>query len=128
VAKRSFEDLDEERDRALNELRYRALNELEAAKAQRLEDAQRRIGELEEDVRRRSKAYNELDEKLETFAAALRKYLDNHCANADAQGMSALCECKLCLTTRALLQPSVIDPLQVDPAIRLDVAAARHEE
>jgi len=33
------------------------------------------------------------------------KYLDNHCTNADAEGMSALCECRLCLEARALLWP-----------------------
>jgi hypothetical protein len=30
----------------------------------------------------------------------LRRYLDNHCAHADAEGMSARCECTLCLDTR----------------------------
>jgi hypothetical protein len=29
------------------------------------------------------------------------RYLDNHCANADAEGMSALCECQLCRDARA---------------------------
>ena len=33
----------------------------------------------------------------------LRRFLDNHCQNADSEGMSALCECKLCLDTRAAL-------------------------
>jgi hypothetical protein len=70
VAKRSFEDLDEARERDLNERRYRALNELEAAKAQR----------------------------LEALVGALRQYLDNH-----AQGKGSLCDCELCLQTRALL-------------------------
>jgi len=35
--------------------------------------------------------------------AVVRKYLDNHCANADAEGVSALCECSVCLEARALL-------------------------
>jgi len=35
--------------------------------------------------------------------AVVRKYLDNHCANADAEGMSALCECRVCREARALL-------------------------
>jgi hypothetical protein len=35
----------------------------------------------------------------------LQRYLDNHCAQADAEGMSALCECRLCLDTRALIRP-----------------------
>lgn len=30
----------------------------------------------------------------------VRRFLDNHCANADAEGMSALCECRLCLDAR----------------------------
>ena len=30
----------------------------------------------------------------------LKRYLDNHCQNADAEGMSARCECRLCLATR----------------------------
>jgi len=33
--------------------------------------------------------------------ALVRRYLDNHCANADAEGMSAICECRLCLDARA---------------------------
>lgn len=33
----------------------------------------------------------------------LKRYLDNHCANADAEGMSTLCECKLCQDTRTEL-------------------------
>lgn len=35
--------------------------------------------------------------------ALLKRYLDNHCANADAEGMSTLCECQVCLDTRAAL-------------------------
>ena len=38
--------------------------------------------------------------------ALLRRYLDNHSANADAEGMGALCECRLCLATRALTEPA----------------------
>ena len=37
----------------------------------------------------------------------LKRYLDNHCANADAEGMSTLCECKLCIDTRVLLMMEV---------------------
>jgi hypothetical protein len=33
--------------------------------------------------------------------ALLKRYLDNHCQAADQDGMSALCECRLCLDTRA---------------------------
>jgi len=33
----------------------------------------------------------------------LGRYLDNHCANADAEGMSTLCECRLCLDARRVL-------------------------
>lgn len=36
-------------------------------------------------------------------AELLQRYLDSHCANSDAEGMSALCECKLCQDTRAAL-------------------------
>lgn len=39
-----------------------------------------------------------------TAFVLLKRYLDNHCANADAEGMSALCECKLCLDTRLELR------------------------
>jgi hypothetical protein len=35
--------------------------------------------------------------------AALKRYLDNHCANADAEGVGALCECRFCLDTRAAI-------------------------
>jgi hypothetical protein len=38
--------------------------------------------------------------RLERLEQLLKRYLDNHCANADAEGMSALCECRLCLDTR----------------------------
>jgi hypothetical protein len=38
---------------------------------------------------------------LSEMIALLRRYLDNHGANADAEGMSAICECRLCLDTRA---------------------------
>ena len=38
------------------------------------------------------------------FAPLLRQYLDNHCANADAEGMSVLCDCKLCVRTRTVLE------------------------
>lgn len=34
----------------------------------------------------------------------LRRYLDNHCANSDAEGMSTLCECQLCRDTRRFLR------------------------
>jgi hypothetical protein len=40
-----------------------------------------------------------------TLAALLRRYLDNHAANADAEGMSARCDCRLCTETRAALAP-----------------------
>jgi hypothetical protein len=43
----------------------------------------------------------EIGDKL---VALLKRYLDNHCANADVEGMSVLCECKLCLDTRALIK------------------------
>lgn len=33
----------------------------------------------------------------------LMRYLQNHCENADAEGMSALCECRLCLETKEAL-------------------------
>lgn len=33
----------------------------------------------------------------------LRRYLDNHCQASDQEGASALCECRLCLETRAAL-------------------------
>lgn len=33
----------------------------------------------------------------------LKKYLDNHCANSDAEGTSTLCECQLCLDTRKVV-------------------------
>lgn len=40
-----------------------------------------------------------------SLSSLLKRYLDNHCQNADAEGMSALCECKLCIDTRnALLE------------------------
>lgn len=42
-------------------------------------------------------------DKMVLAHAIIRRYLDNHCANADAEGMSALCECKLCLDARQLL-------------------------
>ena len=38
---------------------------------------------------------------LETLDQLLGRYLDNHCQAADQEGMSALCECRLCLDTRA---------------------------
>ena len=37
------------------------------------------------------------------LVALLKRYLDNHCANADVEGASVLCECRLCLDTRAAL-------------------------
>lgn len=40
---------------------------------------------------------------IDLLEQLLKRYLDNHCSNADAEGMSALCECKLCLETRAQL-------------------------
>jgi hypothetical protein len=33
----------------------------------------------------------------------LKRYLDNHCQAADQEGMSALCECRLCLETRQFI-------------------------
>lgn len=39
--------------------------------------------------------------------ALLRRYLQNHCENADADGMSTLCECRLCLDTRAELKKHI---------------------
>ena len=39
----------------------------------------------------------------EQLATLLRRYLDSHCHAADREGMSALCECSLCLDTRAAL-------------------------
>lgn len=39
-------------------------------------------------------------EKLE---ALLKRYLDHHCQSADQEGMSTLCECKLCYDTRTAL-------------------------
>ena len=41
--------------------------------------------------------------RVRQLAALLRRYLDNHCAASDQEGMSALCECRLCLATRAAL-------------------------
>lgn len=39
----------------------------------------------------------------------LTRYLDNHCANVDAEGVSGLCECQLCKDTRgALGMPGVL--------------------
>lgn len=45
----------------------------------------------------------------------LRRYLDNHCSDADAEGRSALCECKLCNETRVALR--------ADPALPQDQEA-----
>ncbi len=42
--------------------------------------------------------------------ALLKRYLDNHCAAADAEGMSTLCECRLCLDTRAVLSAAQGEP------------------
>lgn len=41
-----------------------------------------------------------LFEEIDALRGLLRRYLDNHCANADVEGMSTLCECKLCVETR----------------------------
>jgi hypothetical protein len=38
--------------------------------------------------------------RVAAMQTIVRRYLDNHCANADAEGMSALCECQLCLDAR----------------------------
>jgi len=38
----------------------------------------------------------------------LKRYLDNHCANADCEGMSVLCECKLCRETRTALRMVIV--------------------
>jgi hypothetical protein len=35
----------------------------------------------------------------------LRRYLDNHCQHADAEGLSARCDCTLCRETRRYLDP-----------------------
>ena len=42
-------------------------------------------------------------ERLVILEALLKRYLTNHCQNTDAEGMSALCECRLCLDTREAL-------------------------
>jgi predicted RNase H-like HicB family nuclease len=34
----------------------------------------------------------------------LKRYLQNHCEHADAEGMSGLCECQLCQDTRKALE------------------------
>jgi hypothetical protein len=46
---------------------------------------------------------------VHTLLTLLGRYLDNHCANADAEGMSVLCECRLCLETRAALAAATAD-------------------
>lgn len=51
-------------------------------------------------VVKHAKALNARDDRL---SALLCRYLDNHCANADAEGMSTLCECRLCRDTRRAL-------------------------
>lgn len=48
-------------------------------------------------------AYVSPQAEIDALQQLLKRYLDNHCSNADAEGMSALCECKLCLETRAQL-------------------------
>lgn len=45
--------------------------------------------------------------KLYYAEKLLKRYLDNHCANSDAEGMSTLCECKLCTDTRTFLKMPV---------------------
>lgn len=42
-------------------------------------------------------------DRIAELVKLLKRYLDNHCANADAEGMSALCECQLCLDTRKVV-------------------------
>src|SRR5882762_9757821 len=42
------------------------------------------------------------------LVALLKRYLDNHCANADCEGMSVLCECKLCRETRTALRMVIV--------------------
>jgi hypothetical protein len=37
----------------------------------------------------------------------LKRYLDNHCQNADIENMSGLCECNLCVDTRKVLYGEV---------------------
>lgn len=49
------------------------------------------------------KQWNEMALRATKQARLLRRYLDNHSNNADTEGMSALCECKLCQETRNLL-------------------------
>jgi hypothetical protein len=50
-----------------------------------------------------ARALNRRDTVLHVL---LKRYLDNHCANADAEGLSALCECRLCRDTRRTLASS----------------------
>jgi hypothetical protein len=35
--------------------------------------------------------------------ALLKRYIANHCADADAEGMSTLCECAVCMDARAAI-------------------------
>lgn len=48
--------------------------------------------------------------RLSHAEALLRRYLDNHCQLADSDGMSALCECKLCVETRVAVRRETPGP------------------
>lgn len=39
----------------------------------------------------------------------LKRCLDNHCSNSDIEGMSTLCECKLCLDIREAIKNETND-------------------
>lgn len=67
-----------------------------------------------------------LDDRFAALQAALGKYLDQHCAQADAEGMSSLCECAICREARALstAQPApIVDDLHVELARQANALA-----
>lgn len=52
-------------------------------------------------------SWHDLPEVAEQLKKLLKRYLDNHCQNSDAEGTSVLCECKLCKDTRTTLRMKV---------------------
>jgi len=105
-----LEALIAERDRLMDTVADMVERERFDEVCQRCVDAEAQIAALiaerdhiERDWNSECDARHAAEARADAAEAALRKYLDNHCANADAEGVSALCECRLCLETRQLL-------------------------
>jgi hypothetical protein len=79
-------------------------NTIEAARVALVERALRAEQEIEQLRAERDMLQAWPQEQVNiALMAVAGKYLDNHSANADAEGMSALCECRVCLEARALI-------------------------